>query len=515
MMTATALLLLLSLGQTNNVSNSTTAAPGVAAPRATAVQGTPGGVPVPVTGSLSVSGAGDTVGANATYNANSVCGFVATAGQTGVGFFLAAGTLSATLTPSVSTDSTTGTNGTWTATTFNDITGASSANLVLTNPNAAAAYGLKLMAGIRYARVCTTSFTSGSAVGNLVASTPQAPSSTTTNLSQISGTAADTNSGSKSNGTLRVVLATDQPALSNKLLVTPDSVALPANQSVNMNQIAGTAADVNSGVKSNGTLRVILATDQPALTNKLLVTPDSVALPANQSVNVSQINSVTPSMGNGVSGTGVQRFTLASDSTGQVALAAGSATIGSLAANQSVNNSQINGVTPLMGNGVTGTGSQRVTIASDNSPFTVNSAQSGTWTMQPGNTQNTTPWLTQQSDGTTTPPICNICAPITATSLNGVQRIITGVSAKKVYVCSWHVVSSAAVSVSLVEGTQASTACDTNPVNVTGPEPDAANSGVSGSNPYAMPYTTVNANDLCIKTSGAATLGGQICYVIK
>lgn len=63
-------------------------------------------------------------------------------------------------------------------------------------------------------------------------------------------------------------------------------------------------------------------------------------------------------------------------------------------ANASTNVAQINGVTPLMGNGVTGTGSQRVTIASDNTAFTVNAAQSGTWTVQPGNTANTTPWLT-------------------------------------------------------------------------------------------------------------------------
>lgn len=40
--------------------------------------------------------------------------------------------------------------------------------------------------------------------------------------------------------------------------------------------------------------------------------------------NIKQINGVAPSMGNGVSGTGVQRVTLASDSTGQVALASGS-----------------------------------------------------------------------------------------------------------------------------------------------------------------------------------------------
>jgi hypothetical protein len=60
----------------------------------------------------------------------------------------------------------------------------------------------------------------------------------------------------------------------------------------------------------------------------------------------------------------------------------------SLAANQSVNTAQINGVAPLMGNGVTGTGSQRVTIASDNTAFSVNAVQSGTWTVQ----QGTPPW---------------------------------------------------------------------------------------------------------------------------
>jgi hypothetical protein len=58
-------------------------------------------------------------------------------------------------------------------------------------------------------------------------------------------------------------------------------------------------------------------------------------------------------------------------------LPAGAAVIGALTANQSINNAQINGVTPLMGNGVTGTGSQRVTIASDNTAFSVN-ANAGT-----------------------------------------------------------------------------------------------------------------------------------------
>lgn len=52
-------------------------------------------------------------------------------------------------------------------------------------------------------------------------------------------------------------------------------------------------------------------------------------------------------------------------------LTAGAAVIGSLTANQSVNVAQINGVAPLMGNGISGTGAQRVTVASDNTPFPV------------------------------------------------------------------------------------------------------------------------------------------------
>jgi hypothetical protein len=49
----------------------------------------------------------------------------------------------------------------------------------------------------------------------------------------------------------------------------------------------------------------------------------------------------------------------------------GTTNLVAITANSAINNAQINGVTPLMGNGVTGTGSQRVTIASDNTPHAV------------------------------------------------------------------------------------------------------------------------------------------------
>jgi hypothetical protein len=53
-------------------------------------------------------------------------------------------------------------------------------------------------------------------------------------------------------------------------------------------------------------------------------------------VSLAQLGATTISTGNGVSGAGVQRVTLASDSTGQVALAAGTNGIGKLTANSGV-----------------------------------------------------------------------------------------------------------------------------------------------------------------------------------
>lgn len=63
-------------------------------------------------------------------------------------------------------------------------------------------------------------------------------------------------------------------------------------------------------------------------------------------ISIAQLGANTVSTGNGVSGTGVLRVSVASDSTGQIALAAGSATIGALTANQTVNVAQWNGVAP-------------------------------------------------------------------------------------------------------------------------------------------------------------------------
>lgn len=77
--------------------------------------------------------------------------------------------------------------------------------------------------------------------------------------------------------------------------------------------VTGTGTIVVSIRATDGTGFVGLETPIPAGTNII------GALSANQSVNVAQINGVAATMGNGVAGTGVQRVTLASDSTGVLA----------------------------------------------------------------------------------------------------------------------------------------------------------------------------------------------------
>ncbi len=136
----------------------------------------------------------------------------------------------------------------------------------------------------------------------------------------------------------------------------------------------------------------------PALGQALAAASVPVVLTASQLSTLTPVSTVTANAGTGtfsvdgsghtqpVSGTFWQTTQPVSLAT-LPALAAGSAVIGkvaidqttpgttnlvALAANQSVNVAQINGVTPLMGNGTAGTGAQRVTIASDNTAFSVN-----------------------------------------------------------------------------------------------------------------------------------------------
>lgn len=167
-------------------------------------------------------------------------------------------------------------------------------------------------------------------------------------------------------GLLRASLK-DTPSNTNNFNV--NLAASAATVTTNVAQLAGTTTSVNSGTKDNGTLRVVIATDQPALTNKLLVTPDSVALPANQSVNVNQFAGSNALTGAGAGGAGVPRVTVSNDST--VGLVAGTAEIGNVKNSgtfptQGTDNvTQFGGSNVLTGTGTGGAGIPRVTVSND------------------------------------------------------------------------------------------------------------------------------------------------------
>ena len=147
-------------------------------------------------------------------------------------------------------------------------------------------------------------------------------------------TTVDTNSGNKSANTPRFVIATDQPNLTTAL-----NVALAANQSVNIAQIAGVATPVGSGVQATAQ-RVTLATDSPGIVtlggatvaNSLPVIPSS-QYPANATAAAAPITASTTGTTGATTATlaGVASkttficgFTITSDAT---AALAGSATV--------------------------------------------------------------------------------------------------------------------------------------------------------------------------------------------
>lgn len=151
-------------------------------------------------------------------------------------------------------------------------------------------------------------------------------------------------------------IAAGDTNIGNVDIVTMPSVTIgtfPDNEPFNVAQINGVTPLMGNGVTGTGSLRVTVASDNTAFTTNVGTFPD------NEPFNVAQINGITPLMGNGVTGTGSQRVTIASDNT------AFSVNVGTFPDNEPINVAQMNGVAVTMGNGVSGTGVQRVTLASD------------------------------------------------------------------------------------------------------------------------------------------------------
>jgi hypothetical protein len=263
----------------------------------------------------------------------------------------------------------------------------------------------------------------------------QGSSNPTNNLTKVAGTAVDTSTGNASAGTQRVVLATNQPVVpisdnAGSLTVdapvaTPVFVRLSSGSAAvdtipvsgpltsaqtltavttvgtvstltNQSQMGGQAIAMGSGARSAGTQRVTIATDDvvPASqsgTWNITNVSGTVSLPTGAATAAKQ-----PALGTagtasadvitvqGIAGGVAQPVSLAA----LPALATGTNTIGAvnIAAAQTLatvttvstltNQAQMGGVAIAMGSGARSTGTQRVTIATDDVvPISITASQ--------------------------------------------------------------------------------------------------------------------------------------------
>lgn len=189
-----------------------------------------------------------------------------------------------------------------------------------------------------------------------------------------------------------------------------------------------------------------------------------------------------------------------------------------LPANQSVNEAQINGVTPLMNNGVSGTGSQRINVASDNSAI----ANWGHGT--PGSAAPAGAVQVGGTDGTNQRvPYMDPCAYNTWTyyvvNVSANTQIVAGSASKNVYVCKMYIQPvAAAANVELVESATSGNACATSPTGMMGGATAATGANIAINGGFALPAdqrawakTATSGDAMCIFASAAVT--GVIAYV--
>jgi hypothetical protein len=189
------------------------------------------------------------------------------------------------------------------------------------------------------------------------------------------------------------------------------------------------------------------------ITNKVLVTPDSVALPANQTVNVALFNGVTPLMNNGVSGTGSPRVNIASDNSAVAGLGV-AATAAAVPANAVYGGANVGG-------NLTGS------IKCGSSAF---------------------------YDAST----------------SGSTQLVAISGSTKIYICGYTIFAGATANVGLVYGT--GTNCATGSTKITPAYPLVAQAGAVDGAAEFRGLATVASQALCINSSAAVAVQATVYY---
>lgn len=293
-----------------------------------------------------------------------------------------------------------------------------------------------------------------------------APGTTGFTVTAAQSTAANLNATVVGTGTFAVQAAATLAAETTKVIGTVRNVgnvggvfdaataaAVPANALYMGVNVGGNLTGLAPGAAGTASTQVFTIQGIASMT-KLLVTPDSVALPANQSVNVSQINAVTP----------------------------------------------------LMGNGATGTGSQRVTVVNDNTGI-ANWGQGATGSTVPTGAQYVGYNLT---GNLASPRICQSTAKYDA-STSGSTELVALTSGQTIRICGFLLSTGAtATNVKLVYGT--GTNCGTGSTDITPAFQLSTNDRAGLLSPFWQGLATASANALCINASAGNAVQGIVLY---
>jgi hypothetical protein len=268
-----------------------------------------------------------------------------------------------------------------------------------------------------------------------------------------------------------------------------------------MTPILATVTATNLDVQSGGA-DLATSTQAGAIQTAVELLDNAVS---GSGFNISQINGVTPLMGAGNTGTGSHRTTEATDSqlsagvgaTGDAAATAGST--GSINAKLRLLTTDIDAIKTaiqLLDNAVSGSGYNITQMNGVN--VSMNSGAHGTGTQR------------VSVAGPCADP-ARITHAAISESTAATNEIVALNGSDLIYVCSYKWVTTAANSLNWTRGT--GTDCATGPAAIEGAQPFAANGGVVESGGGHPLFVVPAGNALCLVSSAATAHGGRVSYV--
>jgi hypothetical protein len=165
-----------------------------------------------------------------------------------------------------------------------------------------------------------------------------------------------------------------------------------------------------------------------------------------------------------------------------------------------VNQTQINGVTLLAGAGATGTGSPRVTVASDSAGMGATAAAVPAGAVYVG----------ANSAGNLTGIIQADASAAISVSTATTTQIVALSSSKKIYVTALNVVAGGTGNITFVYGT--GSACGTGTTSLTGAYNLTAQAGLAPGSGLGPILVVPASNALCVTTSAAVQMSGSVAY---